>query len=117
MKFLDELDVRHVDGETWRLLKELRCIPDRGAQITVPATFECDFASVPRGLWNIFPPTGKWGKAAWLHDWLYHQRLYPRKHCDDLFLEGMVALGVSGWRRTLMYRAVRAFGRKVYEDD
>lgn len=82
--------------------------------ITVPEGFSTDLASVPRALWAVMPPFGNHTKAAVLHDYLYGQGLRPRKQCDEIFLEAMETMGVSKTRRTLMYWAVRAFGRKAY---
>jgi hypothetical protein len=39
--------------------------------IIVPAGYVTDFASVPEGLWNLFPPLGMWARAAIIHDYLY----------------------------------------------
>lgn len=84
--------------------------------ICVPAGFVTDFASVPRLLWAIFPPHGKWAKAAIVHDFLYtkpHTR--SKEECDLIFLEAMSVLGVPVVTRKLMYWAVRFFGREAYE--
>jgi hypothetical protein len=34
-----------------------------------------------------------------------------RKEADDIFLEGMIVLGVGWWTRTLIYQAIRLGGR------
>jgi len=60
-----------------------------GIVITVPAGFVTDFASVPRGLWNIVPRWGRHGEAAVLHDYLYDIGVYTRKECDKIFLVAM----------------------------
>jgi hypothetical protein len=80
-------------------------------RVTVPAGFSTDFASVPRILWPIFPPQGKWNKAAILHDFLYSTSgKCSRSLADSLFREAMYQLGVPWWRRNTMYWAVRIFG-------
>ena len=85
--------------------------------VEVPAGFSTDFASVPRGLWNLFPPDGPWTQAAVLHDALYSMqgdipkgRARSRKECDDIFRESMQVLGVPLWKRYTIYYAVRSFG-------
>ena len=78
--------------------------------ITVPAGFITDFASVPRLFWRLFPPWGKYGKAAVLHDYLYHKQRRSRREADAIFLEAMGVLGVPWLSREMMYAAVRAFG-------
>ena len=110
--FLTPLIIEYLDGKTYRLCQGFcyqTCIGELG-QIKVPEGFKTDFASVPRGLWNIFPPTGEYGKAAVIHDFLYRCTNVDRKICDQVLLEGMEVLGVGWLSRKLVYRAVRLFG-------
>jgi len=76
--------------------------------ITVPAGFESDGASIPRLFWWLIggPFSGKYRDAAVLHDYLCKHPDYTRKQADDIFLEAMAELGVALWRRDLMWRAV-----------
>ncbi|EOH0861805.1 DUF1353 domain-containing protein, partial [Salmonella enterica subsp. enterica] len=37
-----------------------------------------------------------------------------KKEADKIFLDGMTVLGVPRWKRTVMYWAVRMFGRGNY---
>lgn len=93
--------------------------------IIVPAGFETDFASIPFGLWNLFPPLGPWARPAIIHDFLYATRGtgcwqgrywaswpegYSRARADSIFREAMEVVGVPAWRRAVMYRAVRLGG-------
>ena len=85
-------------------------------RIEVRAGLETDGASVPRIFWNIFPPvSGRYLEAAVLHDALYASKLIDRKEADKIFLEAMKDLGVSLWKRKVMYWAVRAFGKKAWK--
>lgn len=113
--FQTPLRVEYLDGEQWRLLEPFAYVHPTAGVITVPAGFETDFASIPRALWAIYPPTGKWGKAAVVHDYLYHLGSLTRKECDQIFLQGMKDLGVPRARRTLMYWAVRVGGGGPWE--
>ena len=94
-------------------------------QIMVPAGFETDFASIPWGLWNLFPPLGPWARPAIIHDFLYATRgdgifgtrkwitrevAYSRAEADAIFREAMEVVEVPAWRRAIMYRAVRIGG-------
>lgn len=83
--------------------------------IIVPKGFITDFASVPRGLWNIFPPFGEWAAAAVIHDYLYKTKgldgRYTRKQADKIFKEAMEVLEVPKWKRELMHKAVNVFGK------
>lgn len=84
---------------------------DHPVIIEVPAGFDTDFASVPRGLWNLVPPDGPYTPAAVIHDWLYRHSHLDRKTCDAVFLEAMKVCQTPLWQRTLIWSAVRAFGK------
>ena len=112
--FTTELKVRPLpDNKRWELLEEFDYYLgslDSGLYIRVPKGFITDFASVPRIFWAILPPWDKYGKAAVLHDYLYHSRKFIRILCDVIFYEAMVVLGVSRWKRWLLYLGVRIGG-------
>lgn len=97
------------DGRNYELTADFRArVGD--SRFIVPAGFVTDFASVPRGLWNLFPPHGRYSKAAVLHDYLYRCSKLERSYCDGVFLKCMEELGVPWWKRTAMYYGVRMFG-------
>lgn len=111
-RFLTPLRMEDINGHTVRLFEPLKYQTDVGylGVITVPAGFVTDFASVPRGLWNLFPPQGQYSRAAVVHDFLYRCTDVDRELCDQVFLEAMQLLGVSWLTRRLMFRAVRIWG-------
>ena len=82
--------------------------------IDVPAGYVTDLASVPRALLTIFPPHGRYAKAAIIHDYLYANALGSKRWADRVFLEAMGVLGVPKWRKWTMYLAVRLFGQGNY---
>lgn len=84
------------------------------ATLTVQKGFQTDFASIPRGLWNILPKLDRHLLAAVLHDYLYKTALVSRPEADAIFLDAMRDLGVPGWKRWAMYLAVRLFGRAAW---
>lgn len=115
-QFTTPLVVKHIDGRTWevteRFVYHIGCYPSRNI-VTVKQGFRTDFASIPRLFWALLPPTGLYGKAAVIHDWLYREQSFinlTRKWADEIFLEGMLVLGVPKWKAKTMYYAVRAFG-------
>lgn len=114
--FTEPLTVTKVKQGTWKVAHAFRYyVGEEGSPnfIDVPEGFQTDFASVPRGLWNIFPPDGQYTQAAVLHDFLYGKRDEhgrSRKECDNIFLEAMEVLNVPWWKRQLMHKAVRSFG-------
>ena len=108
-------------GNRWRL-EEPYSYQDGANRITVPSGFQFDLASIPRIFWWLIAPFELSIAAPLLHDFLYHHRgdlppgtvepsrPYTRSEADRLFRAVMEAEGVPGWRRTLGYLAVRAFG-------
>lgn len=103
------------DGKSWVILQEFKY--HVGAEssndiIAVSKGFVTDFASVPRLFWLVIPKWGKYGNAAVIHDWLYWEQSdkRDRKSADLIFLEAMVVLKVSRWKRKVIYDAVRLFG-------
>jgi hypothetical protein len=109
------------DGEHWTLDRPLHWDdPDQEWTIEVPAGFETDFASVPRGAWNIFPPTGRYAPAAVLHDYLYWtQRVgdvaISRGYADGVLRRAAGELGVSRVARAILWAGVRAGGHWIWE--
>ena len=127
--FLTPLRLEFIDGKNWRVTEpfEYRLGSDDGSEsIQIPIGFETDFASIPRGLWNIFPPTGGYGKAAVVHDWLYRRRIITtgdgstrlcnRGEADKILLEAMGVLGCSRFTRWTIYSAVRVGGHGAWQD-
>jgi len=136
--FTTPLDVRKLDdGRTWMVLEPFTYhlgTEDSPDYITVPIGFVTDFASVPRGLWNLFPPTGKYGKAAVIHDFLYQnggitweymiqpndksrpprlitrRRQPTREEADRILFEAMATLKVHPVMKRLVYWGVRLGG-------
>lgn len=113
--FTSPLRLEFLDGHRWRVLEpftyEIGEVGS-GKLIVVPDNFITDFASVPRGLWNLFPPTGPYGKAAVIHDLMYTTQTGSRKEADDIFLEAMGVLEVNRFTRCTIYWSVRAWGWK-----
>lgn len=110
--FKTKLRAEKTNGH-WTLLQPLVADVD-GALLVVPPDFKTDFASVPR-LPLAYLLAGNTAHAsAVLHDFLYETQA-GKDYADQVFLAAMKAEGVAGWRRTLMYAAVRAFGGSAYE--
>ena len=101
-------------GNVYTLLEPLRW-----GELTVPAGFESDGASVPRFFWRaVFPPGDAAAlRAAILHDWIYREQPegWTRADADNLFYEVLVGDGVPKRRALLAYWGVRLFGRSSWE--
>lgn len=104
-----ELVVSKVEPYLWRLYTPLVC-QISGERFVVPVNFNTDFASVPRFLWALFPPYGKYTEIATLHDYLYYLKDRPRKEIDQIFYNGLLLSEVPSWKAKIMYWSVRAFG-------
>lgn len=119
-KFTTPLIVKvHDDGANYELVEgfEYYRENDKKTIIKVPTGFVTDFASVPRIFWSIYPPFGRYSKAAVLHDYLYDitcEYLYSRKDSDEIFLEAMKAVGVKKFTRSLLYYMVRWFAKSHF---
>lgn len=80
----------------------------------VSTGFKTDLASIPRILWNILPPVGKYDAAAVLHDDLYQYGGVTRSDADGVLNEAMEVLGVSRWQRWAIFLGVRSGGWVVW---
>lgn len=110
----------------WRFNKETY-------KIVVPNGFVYDGTSVPRILWSIFGiyPDGIHRPASLLHDYIYKnmghmpykssmvffngdwvvgEYTWKRRDVDRLFCRMLRELGVSKFKRRMMFYAVRMFG-------
>lgn len=105
-----------VDMRRWRLIQDTTVCLENGDCYTIPEGFVTDFASVPRCLWWLLPPMGRYGKAALLHDWLYSVRTTSRKEADEIFLDAMLMMGVRKLIALAMFVAVRLFGWTRWKD-
>ena len=104
------LITRHVDGRMFELMAPYKYIRDNGEIIDVPEGFFFDWASIPRCLWSIVgAPTGKYGPAALVHDFLCMHATWPRAKTDKIFLEALRDCGVYYLKRKMMYYAVRVY--------
>jgi hypothetical protein len=103
------------DGKDWVLVEPLRySIRDSGVVITVPTGFVTDFASIPRAFWSVLVPTGRYGRAAIVHDYLYWEQTCTREQADRILLLGMTESGVDRVTREAIYAAVRLAGHTAW---
>lgn len=139
------VQVEFRDARDWEVIVPFAaCLLVDGYQnpirVTAPKGFVTDLASIPRAIWNIFPPFGGYTEAAILHDWLYRSggeveyartmldapgnstgaTIYTktwldRETSDNVFLAAMDVLGVGRITRYTLWSAVRAFGGSSYK--
>ena len=95
-------------------------VPTSKGIITLPTGMLSDGLSIPSPFRPLVgPATGRAFLAGLTHDWLYSKAssanyAMSRKDADGLFLEVMFNLGI-GFRRNLIYQAVRIFGGRSYK--
>src|SRR6266498_582772 len=99
--FLDDLELKDLGGERWGIVIPLRFYSAVYFRtFKVPSGTVTDLASIPRIIWNILPKSGKYNRAAVLHDGAYNDLLIDilgnplflaKKEADGLFLEAMLA--------------------------
>lgn len=111
--------VPFADMDYWYLTTPMRwqTAGENPREIVVPQGFTTDFASIPSSFWAWMPPVGRYGLPAIVHDWLYWDQTGGRHEADDLFYSALSELGVSGWRRFILYRSVRWFGSSYWADN
>ncbi|ALJ00803.1 DUF1353 domain-containing protein [Rufibacter tibetensis] len=93
-----------------------------GFNLTVPAGYAFDLASVPRAIWWAIAPFELSIVAPLIHDFMYDYggvllrqavqpyRTFTRRHADHLFLEIMRREGVPELKARIAFNAVRAAG-------
>lgn len=102
--------LRGVGADTWELVEPLVYRGNRQVFV-VPAGFRTDLATVPQVVVWLIARSGRYTRAAVLHDWLVTEGIArgvvtPRE-ADGLFRRVMRELGVPVLRRWLMWTGVR----------
>lgn len=126
-RFLSPLRVEDIDGQHMALLEPMRFYSAELRRIVfVAPPFVTDFASIPRGFWNVIPKNGKWDRPAVIHDAAYRLQLrdvtgafFPatKAQADALFREGMAVEGVGTFTRNVMWLAVKLFGGAAFQKE
>jgi hypothetical protein len=115
MRLLTPLRVElESNGKKWRLAERFIVYTKQAGEekvwIEVEEGFETDFASIPKIFLPFLEWRDKFNKASVVHDWLYYTKQFNRKTADRIFLELMLALGISKFKAYLFYYVVRIFG-------
>jgi hypothetical protein len=132
VEFDSYLDTREIADGVWELLQDFTAFihtEDQTFEVIIRKGFLTDFASVPRLPFAYLLYGGIGNYAAVLHDGMYsnsslvsicdfdtQMRFHPdREFCDEAFLAGLEARGISSWKAKPMYWAVRWKGDKYYQ--
>lgn len=83
---------------------------------TIPKGFQTDLASIPKIAWSIMTPAhSALIRPAIVHDWFYSKTCdYTRYQTDLIFYHMLINDGISPLKASIMYYAVRCFGRPFY---
>ena len=103
------------DGDRWVLLADFSYTKDDGTVYTAPIGMVTDLASIPRPLWNIMPPFGKYTGAAVIHDYLYQTQIVPKAEADHVLAEAMDCAGVPHHERMAIYDGVKFGGQAAWD--
>src|SRR5438128_8684285 len=109
MGFTTDLVAKQVGDVNWELVEPL-VYEGNTHTFTVPAGSSTDFASVPGLFQWLLPRSGRYTKAAVLHDSLWRGKSsvsVSRSDADGIFRRAMSELGVPFLRRWVMWAAVR----------
>ena len=95
-----------------RLMRDLEVIVDKN-EIIVPAGYESDWASTPRVIWWLYPPTyAPAQRGAWLHDYIYTDlfEIYSKDFADKALAAAVLLDGGSSFSSNMFYWATSWFG-------
>jgi hypothetical protein len=119
--FEGKLRLLYIDGRIWQVInpddEELfSFILDDGRSVTPPDGMLTDFASIPRGVWNVLPPCGngpdgKYGLGAVIHDLLYatgkiNGKEITQQEADDVLKACCEAEKVAEWMTHIIHDAL-----------
>jgi uncharacterized protein DUF1353 len=106
--FLTELVVKDVGDFDWKVMSPLR-YEGSSQCFEIPAGAETDFASVPVLFQWLIPRSGRYTKAAVLHDHLWRTPIdgVSKGDADGVFRRCMAELDVPFLRRWVMWSGVR----------
>jgi len=111
-------DIVRIDKDRWQLTKEFvyYVFTEAGLRVyKVPNGFICDLASIPPHFDWLFgrKTVDRVYPSYVLHDYMYDMiEFTDRKYADDVMMKIMEYYGnpKEGWKRALIYTAVRAWG-------
>lgn len=104
-----DLILKFIDGKKWEVVQPFEYDTKKGEKIIIPAGYQTDFATIPRFLWEEVGLPSDYGRPAIVHDYCLDKCLYPRKKCDEIFLELMRLEKINPVKRVLFFVAVRVW--------
>ena len=109
------------DKKRWLVLRtfSVRWIPlppFSSMGFDIPEGFQTDLASLPGFIRGFNPVNGHHLQPAIIHDYIYRNRAMgiTKAEGDQMFYDGMIAMGTPSYRAWYMYQGVRLFGGSSY---
>lgn len=90
-----------------------------GEFFVIPKGFKTNLANIPKLAWPIMAPAhSSLIRPAIIHDWFYRKTCdFTRKQTDLIFYHMLLNDGITYFRASMMYYAVRFFGWRFYNED
>lgn len=119
------MESKVLDTDLWRVMKGFRYYvgePGSNKWIDIPRGYLVDGASVPRVLWGLIPPWGRYGAATIVHDILCEYLSLTldgrpckitREQADNILFEAMLVLDVDAEQYRIIHTGVAAY-RRLY---
>lgn len=130
-EFFGWLDLQYIDGRSWKVENKYSATQfgfslSDGRIIVPPDGMITDFASIPRFLWRVMPPTGdgsraRYGLGAVIHDCIYQSGrvdgvIVERVEADAIFKVCNEAVECEPWRITTMDWGLRVGGGAAWDN-
>lgn len=119
------MESKVLDTDLWRVMKGFRYYvgdKDSNKWVDIPRGYLVDGASVPRILWGLIPPWGRYGAATIVHDILCEYLSLTldgrpckitREQADNILFEAMRVLDVDTEQYNLIQTGVNTY-RHLY---
>ena len=118
--YFGELVLKPIDdGRNMTLVKPFGFVDSQARTWEAPSGSVTDGASIPRVFWSLIgsPFTGKYLKAAVIHDHFARTKHRSWSLTHDVFYEAMIAGGVDRQMAMVMWAAVYRFGPRWAENE
>ena len=89
-------------------------LPYTEGEVSIPAHFETDLATIPRICWIIISPFDLGLTGPIVHDWHYENHILTRRRADEIFRHMILEGGAPGWKCWIAWVMVRLFGWVIW---
>lgn len=104
-----------VDDNLWMLMDHFSYTGDDNITYSAPKGMLTDLTSIPRQLWDLLPPFGRYSGAAVIHDYLYQSQITTKEIADRVLEEAMDMVNVPHFIKQLIYEGVKIGGQIAWD--